>query len=46
MYKAIQILSPHAVVEGLVKLGMEEALQYDPYEDKLQNIKTCPILDK
>ena len=41
-----QKLCPHADVIDLVELGVEETLQYDPYEDKLQNAKMFPMLDK
>ena len=31
---------------GPVDLGTEDVLQYDPYEDELQNVETLPILDE
>ena len=34
------------MVSDLVELSEEDTLQYDPYEDKLQNAKTFPILDE
>ena len=39
-------LGPHVMVRDLVELGAEYTLQYNPYEDELQNIKTFPILGK
>ena len=30
----------------MVNLGVEETLQYNPYEDELQNAKTFPMLDE
>ena len=41
-----QRLGPNTMVRDQVELGVENALQYDPYEDKLQNVKTFSILDK
>ena len=35
-----QRLGPHAKVRDLVKLGEKDTLQYDPYEDELQNAET------
>ena len=35
-----------AVLKDLVKLGVKETLQYDPYEDKLLNAETFPMLDE
>ena len=34
------------MVRDLVELGVENTLQYDPYEDELKNGETFPILDK
>ena len=39
-------LGTHATVSDLIKLGVEDTLQYNSYEDKLQNVKTFPILDE
>ena len=33
-------------LSNLVDLGVEETPQYDPYEDKLQNAETFPMLDE
>ena len=41
-----QRLSPHAEVRGLIELGVEDTLQYVPYEDESQNAEMFPILDK
>ena len=41
-----QRLGHHAMVRDLVELGVEDMLQYNPHEDKSQNAKTFPILDK
>ena len=46
MESLFQRLGPHAMVRDLAKLGVEDTLQYDPYEDKLQNAKMFPILGK
>ena len=35
-----------AEVRDLVELGVEDTSQNNPYEDKLQNAKMCPILDE
>ena len=40
------MLGPHAELRDVVELGVEDILQYDPYEDKLQNAKTFPMLVK
>ena len=34
------------MVRDLVELGVEDALQYNPYEEKLQNAKMFPMLDQ
>ena len=34
------------VVRDLVKLDVKDALQYNPYEDELQNAETFPKLDE
>ena len=39
-----QAMGPHARLRDLVNLGVEETLQYDPYEDELQNAKMLCIL--
>ena len=41
-----QRLDPHAEVRDLVKLGVEDTPQYNPYENELQNGETFPILDE
>ena len=41
-----QRLGPHAMMRGLVELGVKDTLQYDPYEKKSQNAKMLPILDE
>ena len=41
-----QTLGPCAVLRDLVELEVEETMQYDPYEDELQNAKSFPMLDE
>ena len=41
-----QRLGSWAEVEDLVKLGMENKPQNDPYEDELQNAKPFCMLDE
>ena len=41
-----QRLGHHALVRDLVKLAVEETLQCDPYEDKLQSANMLPIVDE
>ena len=41
-----QALGPCARLSDLVDLGLEETLQYDPYEDKLQNAEMFLMLDE
>ena len=36
-------LGPYAEVRDLVKQGVEDTPQYDPYENTSQTAKTCPI---
>ena len=35
-----------AMVRDLVEQHVEDIVQYDPYEDELQNVKMLPILDE
>ena len=41
-----QRLDPHAEVRDIVKKNVKDTLQYIPYEEKLQNVETFPILDE
>ena len=41
-----QVLGPHTRLRDLVDLGVEKTLQYDPYEDDLQNAEVFPMLMK
>ena len=41
-----QRFGTHAAVGNLADLGTEDTLQYDPYEDELQNVETFSILDE
>ena len=41
-----QRLGPHAMVRYLVKVGVEDTLHYNPYEEELQNVETFTILDE
>ena len=41
-----QVMGPCAMLRDLVSLGVEEILQYDPYEDKSQNSERFPMLDE
>ena len=39
-------LGHHAMVDDLADLGVADMLQYDPHEDKSQNVETFPVLDE
>ena len=41
-----QALGPCMRLSDLVDLDEEETMQYDPYEDKVQNAETFPMLDE
>ena len=41
-----QVLGPGARLSDLVDLGVEETLQYDPYENELKYVETFPMLDE
>ena len=41
-----QTLGPCTVLRDLVKLGVEETPQYDPYKDESQNAEKFPMLDE
>ena len=40
------MLGLYARVDDLVELDVEDTPQHDPYEDKMQNAETFPILDE
>ena len=46
MESLYQRLGPHFEVGDLVELGVEGMPEYDPYENKLQNAKTFPVLNE
>ena len=46
MESLYQKLGPQAMARDLVELGVEDILQYNPYEDRSQNVQMFPILDK
>ena len=41
-----QVMGPCMILRDLDDLGIEETLQYDPYEDKSHNAETFPMLDE
>ena len=46
MASLYQKMGPPAGLRDLVGLCMEDTIQYDPYENKLQNAKMFPMLDE
>ena len=46
MESLCQRLGPYTEVQDLLELGVEDTLQYDPYDDESQNAEKFPILEE